>query len=569
MIAEHKAERGEGDARSASPRTRGRPRSGSSRSSSPTSASLILDDVDGEFDVFGKTYDQRRRTPVPGRPEDLHDAGARPGRTTRRRPSTRARTSTRTRARTPRSSRSTSEHRRDQGDALGQGLPAATSSTSSGTGRRQVGSAFKPFTLVAAFREGFPPGQGVLVAVAAVRSRGWISASGCVSNAEGGRQRRLHGPVGGDAELRERGVRAARPRRRAREHRRDRAPHGHHVARSTPSRRSPWASRRSRPSTWRRRTARSRTTASTASRSRSRASRQPREAGGFRTIYKHPPQCKQVIDPDIAHLVTAMLERVVLGRARGRRPAGIGRPVAGKTGTAQDYTNVYFAGYTPQIATAVWVGFPYGQIPMDSYYGSSVFGGTVAAPIWHTFMIKAMQGYPGRGLRVAPGPRERQGPRRRRHADRGGPAGCWPRRTSRRSSRRSSRSSRSTRCSSQSPGGGASAVLGSAVTIQVSNGKGEPVVVPRVIGLRRSRPCKALEDLGLVAAVRVRRRRRSRQDGIVRLAGPDRRRHEGRSTSGPPITLHGRPARRRQREAGATAEPTGTDAATGPSAAAP
>src|SRR4029453_2888850 len=58
-----------------------------------------------------------------------------------------------------------------------------------------------------------------------------------------------------------------------------------------------------------------------------------------RVLYQHEPECEQVIDPEIAHLVTAMLERVVCcgtGTA-----ANIGRPVAGKTGTAQDYTNVY------------------------------------------------------------------------------------------------------------------------------------------------------------------------------------------------------------------------------------
>ena len=82
-----------------------------------------------------------------------------------------------------------------------------------------------------------------------------------------------------------------------------------------------------------------------------------------RVLYQHQPECEQVIKPEIAHLVTAMLQRVVCcgtGTA-----ANIGRPVAGKTGTAQDYTNVYFAGYTPQVSTAVWVGFANGQIPMD------------------------------------------------------------------------------------------------------------------------------------------------------------------------------------------------------------
>ena len=108
---------------------------------------------------------------------------------------------------------------------------------------------------------------------------------------------------------------------------------------------------------------------------------QPAEGGGWETMYRHKPKCEQVIEPDVAHLVTAMLQRVVCCGTGTAADDGMGRPVAGKTGTAQDYTNVYFAGYIPQVATAVWVGFPTGQIPMDSYYGGSVFGGSLAAPI--------------------------------------------------------------------------------------------------------------------------------------------------------------------------------------------
>jgi penicillin-binding protein 1A len=222
------------------------------------------------------------------------------------------------------------------------------------------------------------------------------------------------------------------------------------------------------------------------------------EPGESAILYKHHPRCEQVLDPEIAHLVTAMLQRVVSSGTG--TAAAIGRPVAGKTGTAQDYTNVYFAGYTPQIATAVWVGFPYGQIPMDSYYGGSVFGGTVAAPIWHSFMVQAMQGYPVEGFESAPAPERGQIPdvvgMRSEEAQAALVEANFTPIVEKVVSFEDTNA-----VLAQSPGGGASAVLGSAVTIQVSNGKGEPVVVPRVTGLTKVQAVNALADVGLIAAV--------------------------------------------------------------------
>ena len=117
-------------------------------------------------------------------------------------------------------------------------------------------------------------------------------------------------------------------------------------------------------------------------------------------LYTHTADCEQVVEPDVANLVTAMLQRVVSGGTG--TAARLDRPVAGKTGTGSDYTNVYFAGYTTQVATAVWIGFPSANIPMDSYYGRSVFGGTPAAPLWHTFMETAVAGMPVEQFPPAP-----------------------------------------------------------------------------------------------------------------------------------------------------------------------
>jgi penicillin-binding protein 1A len=70
--------------------------------------------------------------------------------------------------------------------------------------------------------------------------------------------------------------------------------------------------------------------------------------------------------------------------------ANYGCPAAGKTGTTSDFTDAYFDGYTSQLATAVWVGYPNSTISIPDGYG-----GTVAAPIWHDYMEDASDGYCG------------------------------------------------------------------------------------------------------------------------------------------------------------------------------
>ena len=94
-----------------------------------------------------------------------------------------------------------------------------------------------------------------------------------------------------------------------------------------------------------------------------------------------------------ADLVTFALQAVV-DHGTGTA-AQIGRPVAGKTGTAQKFVDAWFCGYTPQLAACVWVGYPKGEIPLENVEGvSNVFGGSIPAGIWHDFMSAAMQGQP-------------------------------------------------------------------------------------------------------------------------------------------------------------------------------
>ncbi len=101
----------------------------------------------------------------------------------------------------------------------------------------------------------------------------------------------------------------------------------------------------------------------------------------------------RALEQNDADLVTHALEGVV--QSGTGTAADIGRPVAGKTGTGQDYRNAWFCGYTPQLAACVWVGYQKGEIPMEGIYGlSGVTGGSIPAAIWHDFMSVAMANLP-------------------------------------------------------------------------------------------------------------------------------------------------------------------------------
>lgn len=100
-------------------------------------------------------------------------------------------------------------------------------------------------------------------------------------------------------------------------------------------------------------------------------------------------KCKQVLDPGIAAGADELLKGVITnGTGTG---VGFYKTAAGKTGTHEGHRQSWFVGYTPKIATAVYVGTPITQREMDgiviggSYYGN-VFGGTIAAPLWGRIM---------------------------------------------------------------------------------------------------------------------------------------------------------------------------------------
>ncbi|HZD17137.1 MAG TPA: transglycosylase domain-containing protein, partial [Actinomycetota bacterium] len=111
--------------------------------------------------------------------------------------------------------------------------------------------------------------------------------------------------------------------------------------------------------------------------------------------YRIGEEGRRVLDQNDADLVTYALQTVIQSGTGTR--ANIGRPAAGKTGTAQNYWDAWFCGYTPQVAACVWVGYPQGQIELTDIEGfPAVFGGTIPALIWHDFMLDATAGMPAK-----------------------------------------------------------------------------------------------------------------------------------------------------------------------------
>ena len=106
---------------------------------------------------------------------------------------------------------------------------------------------------------------------------------------------------------------------------------------------------------------------------------------------------KQVLDPMTAYQMTSMLEGVVQ-RGTGTAAKVIGKPIAGKTGTTNEYHDAWFMGFSPDLVVGVYVGF---DNPRS--LGSGETGGTLAAPIFTEFMQMALADKPPIPFRVPPG----------------------------------------------------------------------------------------------------------------------------------------------------------------------
>ena len=107
-------------------------------------------------------------------------------------------------------------------------------------------------------------------------------------------------------------------------------------------------------------------------------------------VYANKPVSKRVLSPAEDELLTQLLQGVVTS-GTGTAAALPDRPAAGKTGTTENYGDAWFVGYTPQLVTAVWVGYPNKLVPMRTeFHGHPVVGGTYPALIWKSFMESAL-----------------------------------------------------------------------------------------------------------------------------------------------------------------------------------
>jgi penicillin-binding protein 1A len=101
-------------------------------------------------------------------------------------------------------------------------------------------------------------------------------------------------------------------------------------------------------------------------------------------LEEHVPQGREAVNPEIAFVMTQML-RGVVERGTGQAARALGRPIAAKTGTTNDYSNAWFIGFTPKMATGVWIGYD-----RPRSLGHDETGSRVAVPIWVAYMARVL-----------------------------------------------------------------------------------------------------------------------------------------------------------------------------------
>jgi penicillin-binding protein 1A len=101
-------------------------------------------------------------------------------------------------------------------------------------------------------------------------------------------------------------------------------------------------------------------------------------------LEEHLAEPKDAVSPETAYVITHML-RGVVERGTGHAAKALGRPIAAKTGTTNDYSNAWFVGFTPRVATGVWVGYD-----RPRSLGKDETGSRVAVPIWVSYMGKVL-----------------------------------------------------------------------------------------------------------------------------------------------------------------------------------
>jgi penicillin-binding protein 1A len=111
-------------------------------------------------------------------------------------------------------------------------------------------------------------------------------------------------------------------------------------------------------------------------------------------LEEHVPEGRDALAPETAYVITQML-RGVVERGTGQAAKALGRPIAAKTGTTNDYSNAWFIGFTPRLATGVWVGYD-----RPRSLGKDETGSRVAVPIWVGYMGRVLGDSPKEDFQV-------------------------------------------------------------------------------------------------------------------------------------------------------------------------
>jgi penicillin-binding protein 1A len=236
------------------------------------------------------------------------------------------------------------------------------------------------------------------------------------------------------------------------------------------------------------------------------------------TVLSRAPITRERVVPETtARTVNGVLQQVV-NRGTGVN-ARIGRPVAGKTGTSDGWADAWFVGYTPELVTAVWVGFPPEEIEMrPPRTRITVTGGSWPAQIWQRFAGTALAEIPVSAfpLPAADAPsttttsRVRLDPNRVPVVDVSGQTVPAATRTLRDAGYKvriryaPSRDVPRGIVMGQEPSGGSPTRAGALVTIIVANGPPRQVAVPNVLGAYPDEAAATLRGAGFGVSIQVR-----------------------------------------------------------------
>jgi penicillin-binding protein 1A len=235
-------------------------------------------------------------------------------------------------------------------------------------------------------------------------------------------------------------------------------------------------------------------------------------------IYRRPSTLHRAIPTDVARGVTGILTQVVQ-RGTGVAAQLGDRPVAGKTGTANEWRDAWFVGYTPDLVAAVWVGFPERLRSMTPPATSiRVTGGSWPARIWHTVMEPALGDSPispfpapepAAGADQAAAPAPPPAPTTVPLPDVRGQYETQARSVLEaagfkvETDRRPTRERAAGMVADQMPAPGTPVTPGSTVVIGVASGPPRPVVIVNTIGLSVDQAARTLQASGLTVEIVV------------------------------------------------------------------